>query len=122
LAGSLNFVETCMCIARHDGSIIKEVQDAARLSCQDDLLFGTLDSGGKVNVVGLFELLARLVSSVLFSQPWMAGPTHNICKLCLCNQALGLGADKLLLKLDNLSTLWLLVFQLGYLIRHLSHG
>jgi hypothetical protein len=45
---------------------------------------------------------------------------YNVAELRLCYQALCLCTDKLLLKLNNLGTLWLLVLQLGNLVRHLQ--
>lgn len=42
--------------------------------------------------------------------------THNIDQLSLSNQALGLRANELLLKLHNFSALRLFILQLGNLI------
>ena len=47
-------------VARHDGRVVEQVDEAARVARQHDLLLGPLDGGGRVDVVGLLELPAGL--------------------------------------------------------------
>lgn len=48
-------------VAGNDGGVVEEVEEAAAVAGEDDLLFGALDCGGEVEVVGFFELLAGLL-------------------------------------------------------------
>jgi len=65
LARSLLFLECWVCVTGHDGSVVKEVQDATRVFGKQDLLLGALDGGGQVEVVGFLELLTRLTWALL---------------------------------------------------------
>lgn len=62
---------------------------------EQDLLFGTLDDRSSVDVVCFLELL-----------------TSDVCELCLGDERLRFGADKLLLEGDELGRFWLLVLEL----------
>lgn len=44
----------------HDRGVIEEVEQFPAVCGKDDLLLGTLNSGGEVDVVGLLDLLSRL--------------------------------------------------------------
>ena len=48
-------------VARYDGGVVEEVQDAAAVAGEEDLLLGALDDGGEVDVVGFFQLLTGLI-------------------------------------------------------------
>ena len=47
-------------VARNDGGVVEEVEEAAPVPREDDLLFSALDGGGEVEVVGFFDFLAGL--------------------------------------------------------------
>lgn len=44
----------------HDGAVVKELQEAAAVAGEDDLLLGALNGGEKLGVIGLLEFLASL--------------------------------------------------------------
>ena len=67
LASFFAVLERLVGIARDNRRVIEEVEHAARLLGEDDLLFGALDGGRKVDVVGFLELLARLNQSARLS-------------------------------------------------------
>ena len=60
LARLVSVLERGPGVAWDDGGVIKEVQDAAAVAGQEDLLLGALDDGGEVDVVGFFQLLTGL--------------------------------------------------------------
>jgi hypothetical protein len=82
-------------LAGHDGRIVKQVDELARLSGEQDLLLGALDDGRGVDVVGFFELLAGDVGELGFG-----------------DERLGFGADELLFEGDELGGFGLFVFKL----------
>jgi hypothetical protein len=82
-------------LARHNGRIVEQVDKLSRLCREQDLLLGSLDDGGGVDVVSLLELLAS-----------------DVGQLSLGDERLGFGADELLLESDELGGLGLLVLQL----------
>ena len=47
-------------VAWDHGGVVQEVQDAAAVAREEDLLLGALDDGGEVDVVGFFQLLTSL--------------------------------------------------------------
>jgi hypothetical protein len=47
-------------VAWHYGGVVQELEEAAAVAGQDDLLLGTLDRGEEFGVVGFLELLAGL--------------------------------------------------------------
>ena len=47
-------------ITRHDWSVVEQVQQSAAVSGEDDLLLSSFDCGGKVEIVGLLDLLSGL--------------------------------------------------------------
>ena len=72
-------------LARHDGSVVEQVDELAGLGCEQDLLLGALDDGRGVDIVGFLELLARDVGELGFG-----------------NERLSFGADKLLFEGNEL--------------------
>jgi hypothetical protein len=82
-------------LAGHDGRVVEQVDELARLGREQDLLLGALDDGCGVDVVGLFELLARDVGELGFG-----------------DEGLGFGADELLLEGDELGGFGLFVLEL----------
>jgi hypothetical protein len=117
LATRFDVLEDWVCIAWYDRGVVEKVEHAACLLGEDDLFLGALDSGGEVDIVGFLKLLASLWSIISEeSGEVVERQSYNVGKLCLSDQALGFCADKLLFELDNLSTLWLLVLQLGDLV------
>lgn len=44
----------------HDGRVVEQVKQATTVLGQDDLLLGTLDGGGELGGIRLFQLLASL--------------------------------------------------------------
>lgn len=44
----------------HDGAVIEQLQEAAAVTGEYDLLLGALDGGKKLGVVGLLEFLTSL--------------------------------------------------------------
>ena len=80
--------------ARNDGRVVEQVDEAASLGCEEDLLLGALDDGGGVQVVGFFEFLAG-----------------DVCELRFGDEGLGFGADELLLEGDEFGGLGLFVFE-----------
>jgi len=60
LTSGLDFRKRSVGVAGHDGSVVDEVQEAASMLGQDDLLLCAFDGSCKVLVVSLLELLARL--------------------------------------------------------------
>lgn len=72
-------------LAGHDGRVVEQVDELAGLGREQDLLLGALDDGCSVDVVGLFELLAR-----------------NVGELGFGDERLGFGADELLFQGDEL--------------------
>jgi hypothetical protein len=82
-------------LAGHNGRIVEQVDELSRLCREQDLLLGSLDDGGGVDVVSLLELLAS-----------------DVGQLSLSNERLGFSADELLLESDELGGLGLLVLQL----------
>lgn len=79
-------------LAGYNGRVVEQVDELARLGREQNLLLGSLDDGGGVEVVGLFELLAG-----------------DVGQLGLGDEGLGFGADEFLLEGDELGGLWLLV-------------
>jgi hypothetical protein len=69
--------------AGHDGRVVEQVDELAGLRCEQDLLFGALDDGCGVDVIGFLELLARDVGELGFG-----------------DEGLRFGADELLLEGD----------------------
>lgn len=69
--------------ARHNGSVVEQVDELACLGCEQNLLLGALDDGSSVNIVGLLELLAG-----------------DVGELGLGDERLGFGADEFLLESD----------------------
>jgi hypothetical protein len=100
---SLGVGEGGVDITRNDGSVVNEVEQLSCVLGQHDLLLGALDDSGGVKVVGLLELLAG-----------------DVGKLSLSDERLGLCADKLLLKGDNLDRAGLLVLELLDFVGNLS--
>ena len=49
-------------VARNNGRVVEEMEQAPAVPSQDDLLLGPLDGGGELCLVGFFELLAGLFS------------------------------------------------------------
>jgi hypothetical protein len=47
-------------ITRHDRGIVEEVQETTAVFGKDDLLLGSFDGGGEVDVVCLLDLLTGL--------------------------------------------------------------
>lgn len=47
-------------LAWNHGDVVQQGQHAAAVASEDELLFGPLDGGCEVKVIGLLELLARL--------------------------------------------------------------
>ena len=82
-------------LAGHDGRVVEQVDELARLGREEDLLLGALDDGCGVDVVGFLELLAR-----------------DVCELGLGDERLGFGADEFLLEGDELGRFGFLVFEL----------
>lgn len=60
LASSLDVLKGWVGVAGHDWGVVEKVEETTSLFCEDDLLFGTLNCRGKVDVVGFFEFLAGL--------------------------------------------------------------
>jgi hypothetical protein len=58
LSCQLGIVVGWTLLAGHNGRIVEQVDKLPRLCCEQDLLLGSLDDGGGVDVVSLFELLA----------------------------------------------------------------
>jgi hypothetical protein len=79
----------------HDGRIVKQIDELARLGGEQDLLLGALYDGRGVDVVGFFELLAGDVGELGFG-----------------DERLGFGADELLFEGDELGGFGLFVFKL----------
>ena len=92
-------------VARHDGGVVEQVDQLARLAGEQDLLLGALDDGGRVQVVCLLQLLAG-----------------DVGELGLGHEGLGFGADELLLELRDLGGRWLLVLELLNLVGDLGMG
>lgn len=88
----LGVVVSWALLAWYNGRVVEQVDELARLGREQDLLLGSLDDGGGVEVVGLFELLAGDVGELGFG-----------------DEGLGFGADEFLLEGDELGGLWLLV-------------
>lgn len=72
-------------LAGHDGRVVEQVDELARLGREQDLLLGALDDGRGVDIVGFLELLARDVGELGFG-----------------NERLSFGADKLLFEGNEL--------------------
>ncbi len=53
-------LEWCASVAWYHGSVVEEVQYATAMTSEHDLLLGTLDGGGEMEIVGFLELLASL--------------------------------------------------------------
>lgn len=47
-------------VTRHDGTVVQELEEAAAVAGQDDLLLGALDRGEELGVVGFLQLLTGL--------------------------------------------------------------
>lgn len=107
-------------VSGNDWCIVNQVDKSTRMLGQNGLLFSTLDGCCEVLVVRLLEFLASLHYVSTFTSTASIFGTYDIRQLCLSNQALGFGANKLLFKLDNLGALRLLVLQLGNLVRDLG--
>jgi hypothetical protein len=90
-------------LAGHNGRIVKQVDELSCLCRKQDLLLGSLDDGGGVDVVCLLEFLAG-----------------DVGQLSLGDKRLGFGADELLLESDELGGLGLLVLQLLDLVLDLD--
>jgi hypothetical protein len=57
-------------IARHNGRVVEELQQATTMLGQNNLLLGTFDGGGELGSISLLELLSGLrILLVLFSKP-----------------------------------------------------
>jgi len=95
-------LERRVCVARDHGSVVEQVQQLSRILSKQDLLLCALDDGGRVDVVGLLELL-----------------TGDVGQLGFGDKRLSFGTDELLLELNNLGRGWLLVFQLLDLVLNL---
>jgi hypothetical protein len=90
-------------LAGHNGRVVEQVDELSRLGREQDLLLGSLDHGGGVDVVGFFELLAG-----------------DVGELSLGDERLGFGADEFLLEGDELGGLGLFVLQFLDLILDLD--
>lgn len=66
LARDLGVLVRSALLAGHDGRVVQQVDEAAGLGCEEDLLLGALDDGGGVQVVGFFEFLAGDVGELRF--------------------------------------------------------
>ena len=86
-------------LAGHDGRVVEQVDELAGLGREQDLLLGALDDGCSVDVVGLFELLAR-----------------NVGELGFGDERLGFGADELLFQGDEFGGFGFFVLELLDLI------
>ena len=64
LASLCTMLKSRASITWHDGSVIKQVQESTTMASEHDLLLGTLDGGGEVEIVGILELLARLYKAI----------------------------------------------------------
>jgi hypothetical protein len=72
LAGFADVRERLAYIAWNNWSVIKVVQEASPVLGEDDLLLGTLDGCGEMEVVGFLELLACLnMLAWNLSKEWM---------------------------------------------------
>lgn len=62
-----------------DGGTVQELEDAAAVAGQDDLLLGPLDCGEELGVVGFLELLTGLIEhndhALAFRHPMKGDPT-----------------------------------------------
>jgi len=47
-------------VARDDGGVVEEVEEASAVTREEGLFLGALDGGGEVDVVGFFEFLTGL--------------------------------------------------------------
>ena len=103
LSCQLGIVVGWTLLAGHNGRIVEQVDELSRLGREQDLLLGSLDDGGGVDVVCLLELLAG-----------------NVGQLSLGDKRLGFGANELLLESDELGGLGLLVLQLLNLVLDLD--
>lgn len=57
-------------ITRHDWSIVKQVEKSATVSGKDNLLLSSFDGSGKVEVVGLLDLLSGLSFVSKYTRVW----------------------------------------------------
>lgn len=57
-------------ITRHDWSVVEQVQQSAAVPGENDLLLGSFDGGGKVEVVGLLNLLSGLSLVSRYIRGW----------------------------------------------------
>ena len=89
-------------LARGDGGVVNQLQEVLAVAGDDGHLLRVLTESIKLVVEGSLQLL-----------------TSNVGKLGLCDQRLGLGADKLLLEDDNLGRVGLLVLELSDLVSDL---
>lgn len=70
-------------VTRRDGGTVQELEDAAAVAGQNDLLLGPLDSGEELGVVGFFELLTGLIEqndhALAFRYPEKGDPPPKAC-------------------------------------------
>ena len=79
LARLMSVLERGSGVAWYYGGVIEEVKDAAAVAREEDLLLGALDDGGKVDVVGFFQLLTSL--SLIVNDPDLH--TLKVCGLTM---------------------------------------
>jgi hypothetical protein len=91
----LGVVVSWALLAGYDRRVVEQVDELSGLCREQDLLLGSLDHGGGVDVVGFFELLAG-----------------DVGQLGLGDERLGFGADEFLLEGDELGGFGLFVLQL----------
>lgn len=64
LSGLIDVGKGLAHIARHDGSVVEQVQQASAVFGQDELLFRSFDGGREMHIIGLLDLLTGLASTV----------------------------------------------------------
>lgn len=87
-------------VSWHDGSVIKKIEQLSAVSGENDLLLGSLNRSGEVEVEGFLNFQASLCVSVAAPMVFAIG-SYNIGQLGLGNQILRFSSDKLLLECDQ---------------------
>ena len=60
LARLVSVLEGGSGVAWDNGGVVEEVEEAAAVAGEENLLLGALDDGGEVDVIGFFQLLTSL--------------------------------------------------------------